>query len=128
MRLNFKNIALEQVRASSMQTQIEFDDLWDSIPNFIKITSSNIFFNNIFADKASFILFRDNNKWTARIDATGGSLKQFHISSVGDINFISKNNWYFKIASLQGYYQNIPFSSKTKITTQKMGRFQNMMF
>ena len=119
VRLNFKNIALEQVRASSMQTQIEFDDLWDSIPNFIKITSSNIFFNNIFADKASFILFRDNNKWTARIDATGGSLKQFHISSVGDINFISKNNWYFKIASLQGYYQNIPFSSKTKITTQK---------
>ncbi len=121
VKLNFKNIELEQVKALSVQTQIEFDDLWNSIPNFIKIKSTNIFFNNIIVDKASFTSLRDNDKWTTQIDATGGSLKQFHIATIGDVNFISKNNWYFKIASLQGYYQNIPFSSKTKIATQKQG-------
>lgn len=124
VRLNFNNIELEQVKASSIQTQIEFDDLWDSIPNFIKITSTNIFFNNIVVDKASFTSLRDSNKWTTQIDVTSNSLKQFHISTIGDINFISKTNWDFELAFLQGYYQKIPFSSKTKITAQKQeGKF-----
>ena len=41
VNLDFKNMELEQVKASSVQTQIEFDDLWNTIPNFVKITSSN---------------------------------------------------------------------------------------
>ena len=41
------------------------------------------------------------------------------MSTSGYLNFISKNNWYLELSSLQGYYQNILFNSKTKIITQK---------